>query len=183
MSDAKLGSTLTGKEERDAVHVAILPVQVEDGQRLFPGQPIGIVDGKASAWATDYIGIVDPFLTESVSGGDWFYACLYPGSITSLRHDWTHPVLAPGGNSTPDPQKRDAERWLRRYAVLHNHYDSPDEAFDMLIRGLREGTVLYVGEDMHSFGELEDPEDLKRYASIYLGTQIDWDNFTFSCTC
>ena len=79
---------------RDAVHVAIAPcVAAED---LEPGEHVGLVDGEpelASRTAARLVGIVDPFLTETVREGQRFYVCLYPNSVTGLRHHWAHPAF------------------------------------------------------------------------------------------
>lgn len=76
---AKLGSVITGDAGRDAVHVAIVPMTavrvLQPGERLTNG-------------------IVDPFLTEPVQPGQRYYLCLFPGTVTSLRHVWTHPAFA-----------------------------------------------------------------------------------------
>src|SRR5687768_16079234 len=90
-----LGKIITSAVQRDAVHIAIAPVIANE--RLKPGQPIGfktpgdptIVTGRG----TRSIGIVDPFLMEEVVAGERFYIFLYPQTITSLRHDWTHPAF------------------------------------------------------------------------------------------
>ncbi len=87
-----LGQLLSGNERRDAVHVAIAPVQA--GTELRPGQRIGLLEGKAYANA-ETIGIVDPFLVFPVPKGEWFYLWLYPNTVTSLRHVWTHPAFTP----------------------------------------------------------------------------------------
>ena len=84
-----------GDRRRDAIHIAVAPVTA--AEQLAPGQHVGFVqDGNlelvgASAHA---IGIVDPYLTEAVEPGQRFWLFLYPGTVTSLRHIWTHPTFA-----------------------------------------------------------------------------------------
>ncbi len=95
MSDQpKLGKLIEGDDPgRDAIHVAILPAVA--GEKLRPGDDVGLhSDGKAGNRALTLIGIVDPFLNEFVKPGQRFYICLYPGTITSLRHEWTHPMFS-----------------------------------------------------------------------------------------
>jgi hypothetical protein len=76
---------------RDAVHVAVAPVVA--AAHLLPGQHVGVLaDGRAGA-DEEPIGVVDPFLTEAVRPGQRFWLLLYPGTITSLRHVWTHPAF------------------------------------------------------------------------------------------
>lgn len=87
-SEAKLGTTPTSDDQRDAVHIAIVPVIA--GEKLFPGQDVGIIDGGLVGRCTKPIGIVDPFLKQSVQRNERCWLLLYPGSITSIRHDWTH---------------------------------------------------------------------------------------------
>jgi hypothetical protein len=84
-----------GDRRRDAVHIAVVPMTAESP--LNPGQPVGLsrADDAEFADVTDNpIGIVDPFLTAPVQAGERFWLCLYPGTITSLRHVWTHPEFA-----------------------------------------------------------------------------------------
>ena len=92
MSEALgLGQIITTEQHRDAVHVAVAPVMA--GVDLEPGQHVGLfADGTAKP-TKPHIGIVDPFLAERVAAGQRFWLWLYPGSITSLRHDWTHPAF------------------------------------------------------------------------------------------
>jgi hypothetical protein len=87
MNTPELGKLPGGPTGRDAVHVAIVAVQATC--ELCPGwhvDHLGKLDGKS-------VGIVDPFLQQLVKPGDWFWLCLYPQSVTSLRHVWTHPVF------------------------------------------------------------------------------------------
>lgn len=76
---------------RDAVHVAIAPVVA--GEKLYPGDPVGLYGGKAFDNVGEPIGIVNPFLANPVLGGETFYLFLYPNTVTSLRHTWTHPAF------------------------------------------------------------------------------------------
>lgn len=87
-SAAKLGNTPSSEDQRDAVHIAIVPVVA--GEKLFPGQDVGIIDGGLVGRCAKPIGIIDPFLKRSVQRNERCWLLLYPGSITSLRHDWTH---------------------------------------------------------------------------------------------
>lgn len=72
-----LGKLITGPAGRDAVHIAILPMVAT--RVMFPGERLAN-------------GIVDPFILEPVQPGQQFYLCLYPDTVTTLRHVW----IAPG---------------------------------------------------------------------------------------
>ena len=91
---ATLGTLIGEHERRDAVHVAVLPAVA--GIHLAPGEPVGIVEGVARPCLAP-IGIVDPFLDLHVQQGERFWLFLYPRSVTSLRHVWTHPAVPDEG--------------------------------------------------------------------------------------
>lgn len=82
-------------EQRDAIHLAVMPV--EAGMPLMRGADIGIgTDGKAYTTQADVklIGIVDPFIpNKGVKRGEKFWLVIYPRMITSLRHVWEHPAF------------------------------------------------------------------------------------------
>lgn len=88
-----MGKILEKDMSRDAVHIAVVPVLASE--RLYPGEHIGLLpDGYASAHlSVNKIGIVDPYLRDAVRQGQRFFMMLYPGSITSLKHQWTHPAF------------------------------------------------------------------------------------------
>ena len=84
-----------GDRRRDAIHIAVAPVTAAD--RLAPGQHVGLIqEGNLELVGpcNRNIGVVDPFLAEDVEPGQRFWLFLYPGTITGLRHVWTHPAFA-----------------------------------------------------------------------------------------
>lgn len=129
-----MGNTLDKDYGRDAVHLATIATVA--AENLLPGQDIGLTDDKqASGRVRDLIGIVDPFIIGTVKKGDLFWMVLYPRTITSLRHVWTHPSF-PNENGEPDPEpepeivngkirltqaqqmmvkRAESEEWLRKY--------------------------------------------------------------------
>ena len=90
-NEIKLGQVITGHAERDAIHVALAPLVA--GVDLEPGQHVGLfADGTASP-TKPWVGIVDPFLTQRVEKGQRFYVMLYQNTVTSLKHEWQHPLF------------------------------------------------------------------------------------------
>ncbi len=88
-----------GNTERDAIHIAVVPVT--SVFILKPGQHVTLDnanDRVKPCKAGDGIGIVDPFLVNKTKSGDVFYVLLYPQTITSLKHLWTHPAFRFTGN-------------------------------------------------------------------------------------
>lgn len=94
-SEVCLGKAPEGDAGRDAVHVAVIPMTavrvVQPGERLANG-------------------IVDPFLTAPVQPGERFWLCLYPGTVTGMRHAWQHPCFP--DEPRPAPKRRaEADVW------------------------------------------------------------------------
>jgi hypothetical protein len=91
-----IGQLIDETAKRDAIHVAIAPVIA--AQRLEPGQRVGLVK-KGNSELVGFgpgiasVGIVDPFLPHAVEEGQHCWLFLFPGSVTSLRHEWTHPLF------------------------------------------------------------------------------------------
>ena len=95
MSDIKLGELVTEEVERDAIHIALVPVRATE--TLRPGQHIGLQPGSelfVGKGFKPHIGIVDPFLKKSVKKDDIFYMCLYQNTVTGMRHHWLHPSFS-----------------------------------------------------------------------------------------
>ena len=84
-----------GDRRRDAIHVAVAPVTAAEW--LAPGQHVGLIQQgnvELVGPCDRNLGVVDPFLTRDVEPGQRFWLFLYPGTITGLRHVWTHPAFA-----------------------------------------------------------------------------------------
>jgi len=92
----KLGELIRdGDRRRDAIHIAVAPVMAAG--ILVPGQHVGFVEEgnvERVGPCENNIGVVDPFLKEDVQPCQRFWLFLYPGTITGLRHIWTHPSYA-----------------------------------------------------------------------------------------
>ena len=90
-----LGMIHYKQEKRDAIHLAVEPV--EASVRLAPGQRILIRDGKAVPPENGkFHGIVDPFLPRPVEAGERFWFIMQPRMVRSLRHVWEHPDFPEG---------------------------------------------------------------------------------------
>ena len=172
-----IGKLLTGNEQRDAIHIALLPVQAKIDLR--PGEHAS-KDGNH----IHPIGIVDPYLQTTIRPGEWFWLFIYPKTITSLRHVWTHPDL----NDLPDAvvfksmsldiQKTFSKDWIEKYA---NNI------------GIGYEQLLSDADDYVNFGHLSshgglyeghttDPKFWDHY-EVIRDTKVDHrDNF-FSCSC
>ncbi len=81
------------------------------------------------------------------------------------------------------PQWCEADRWLREYAARQNCYDDAETAFTDLIKGLRSGDLFFHGSDLHGLYELDDADELKAHSEVWLKKEIDWNEFSFSCSC
>jgi len=141
-----LGMIHTREEKRDAIHLAVLPVECAQGF-LLAGQHVRLVDGKArlaEPYADDAIGIVDPFLNRPVSDGQRFWLVIYPRVITSLRHVWTHPAIADevGVHAEKPANVSASEEWLRNWCA------GSEISYDELIEVSANGVVPMNDKEM-----------------------------------
>lgn len=187
--EVKLGQIISdGDSLRDAIHIAVAPL--EAAEKLFPGDHIGIdKDGRASKTATPQLGIVDPFLKKKVLMGERFWMMLYPQTITSLRHEWTHETfdkLVKPLSPPEDSRKKASELWLRAYCV------AVGQSYETIMEGAAEfladksswSTVglRYATPDVC----YTKAEEFWKHYEIVTGEKIDEgrrkDHF-FSCSC
>lgn len=132
-----VGQLIDETAQRDAVHVAVAPVI--SGGNYRPGERVGFMpDGRVGIRVDKLIGVIDPFLESSVREDERCWLFLFPGTITSLRHHWTHPAFSPQpvqeGNS-------EAEQWLRAFALMN------EAEYGEMIEAAINGTEYCFGSD------------------------------------
>ena len=171
----KVGQIISSRDvaHRDAIHVAVAPVIA--AVPLKPGQHVGLREDRATDRATP-IGIVDPYLKNMVQAGEAFYLFLYPGSIQSLRHEWTHPALP------SDKEKEEAMVWL---AIFARENCSNLNVFELIAGAhnyLDHGDYMNQGE---RFEGVNVPDEFWDYFQKATGRTVpinDRGHF-FSCSC
>ena len=180
MSDlTNIGHLITTDQERDAIHVAVAPVVA--GMTLYRGESIGLnSEGKAFTSHGDIkgIGIVDPFLKTDVAPGQKFWMFLYPNTIMSLRHDWTHPAF----KKTESKNNSASETWLRAFAARSDVDLDYDELMWAAKDFLRKGDYLCDGGRWESF---DFPDDFWIHYENVTGIKVPEDKRRsfFSCSC
>lgn len=198
MSDhTKIGEILTSDQPRDAIHIAVACVVATE--KLAPGSPIGFVEGEEHNHNVDVaaceqamsVGIVDPFLQKNVMPGQRFWMFLHPNTITSLRHNWTHPAFGQSPDTGED--RASSEVWLRDYCSTN---DCPD--YDTIIEAAKANgkTVTRNGDDYYSAYIQEDyfyvggsdahgeiPPEFWDHVEIITGRKLANKPSRFTCSC
>lgn len=180
--DIGIGRLIEGFEQRDAIHIAVAPATA--GCDLYPGQgvrhnPLGEAIGHSNP-----IGIVDPFLKDKVRKGQRFWMFLNPGSITSLRHDWTHPEFKPEPEQAkvaPGDKVR-AGLWLKEFAQR--------ERMDFgrladIMKNVEESGEAWCGDDDNQESFNDQKAELIHQWEVYTGRPMPHssNDVYFSCAC
>jgi hypothetical protein len=196
------GTTFNADAGRDAIHLAT--ISVTSDETVFPSQHVGLVgEKKVSAAAAKLIGIVDPFLSSPVPAGTHFWLTLYPRTITSLRHAWTHPAFDDAAISPKtfqehhDGAREDlakwqaSEKWLRDW--LDGQGDNPgyekvmrtikedwsDRDDDYVCGRMDEDSLFFGGTDAH--GDI--PPEFWEHVEVVLRHPPRHKPTYFSCSC
>lgn len=205
-----IGRLIGAGEQRDAIHVAVLPM--EAGQVMSRGTYVTIENGKAVAVGDpgNALGIVDPYLgfeggQKYVSPGEWFWLCILPRRTTSLRHAWSHPAI------DDDPTTRAAtgpnahRTWLENSAHrtwLENWWSTADGgvSLDTFLEAVRDGsatepdpydrdystTVVVDGDGVYVSGSDAHgmiPDTVWEHIEALIGRPVTERPAYFSCSC
>lgn len=176
-----LGNLIDENAGRDAIHLAVEPCIA--GEPLMPGWHIGLKDGKAvNDPEGKKVGIVDPFLKQNILPGERFWLIVYPRTITSLRHVWTHPDFK-DAVSEPDPSDPVSQSWawIKNFANdIRQHPDALMEAADTWV-----AYEEYTYDNSERYKDHWDkfPEFWTHY-EIVRGVKVaDKGKHFFTCSC
>lgn len=190
-----LGTIIDETAGRDAIHLAVEPCVA--GEKLLASDNIGRdADGR---WTrrkrSEAIGIVDPFLEVPVKEGQMFWLVVYPRTITSLRHVWSHPNFDDAPTpviSKRDEEVKEAKKKISNYLkgeginTYTYGYDDEDElTVDAFIRNaILAGEIgdsrIYMSTE--AYGEI--PREILDLVEIVAGKKLNFPSDTyFSCAC
>lgn len=171
--------------ERDAVHIAVAPMVA--AEPLERGAHVGVLlDGTASTTAVVKVGIVDPYLNCSVVKDQTFYVFLYPGSITSLTHHWSHPAF-PAALTPAQIAAGEGEEWIRKWAEemdITGGFERVMEVADSVVRAGDAWDYEYISEG-DKFEGADVPDKFWDMYEKVQGTIVPRENRNgfFSCSC
>jgi len=184
-NEPKLGKLCNSESvKKDAVHIAIHKVVAE--RTLKPGQHVGIVSTNVINNETVYvvgpsskpIGVVDSYLKKNIEHGQLFYLMLYPGSITSLQHHWTHPDFIEQQENGMSVDKQKAKLYIQKEAdrLLVNYDELMYHAQDYIDHG------NYWSEGGRFESEYIN-EEFWDYYKVLTGKEPKYRESFFSCSC
>jgi hypothetical protein len=178
-----LGSIIDDTAKRDAIHLAVEPCIA--GELLSPGDDIGLLANNLALKNTPssheidmtYLGIVDPFLEQDVKPGEKFWMILYPRTITSLRHVWTHPHFSDAIPEKAPKDKQKSIEWLKEYS--RNLGVSYNNMLNLAIHHSDDEYVYTGEEELHD----EIPPEFWDHIEIITGKKMIHRPTHFTCSC
>jgi hypothetical protein len=188
MKTTTLGKYIDKSETRDAIHIAVAPVSSKFDLRV--GEHIDLVKSSHTivmpAKKGKGIGIVDPFLNVpngKIPAGQSFFMLLYPQTITSLNHVWSHPSFE-GVDSVEKDVATDlvavSHRWIEDYA----------ESIDLQCGELMQAADDWVGSGEYwceggRFEGMGVSDEFWNHYEIVTGKKVDDNNrgSFFTCSC
>lgn len=182
-----LGKLITEESHRDAIHIAIAPVVA--AEKLAPGQEVGFVEGSEVFVepSGSPIGIIDPFLKGLVFPDQSCWLCLFPETVTGMRHHWSHPAFAGTEPAAAESQPLKDDASLTSEAWLRDLAEEVELSFDALLDAARayrdRGEYHRLGFDTPDRCYTES-EEFWRHFTVVTGEPGDRDGDNiFSCAC
>ena len=179
MSDKQptLGKLLDGPTERDAVHVAIAPVIASEV--LSAGEHVGFVragDTVVVGRVAVLIGIIDPFLSESVQPGQRCWLFLYPQTVTGMRHQWEHPAFVESGAVA------ESRRWIAELAAQIDQ--TPNRLMEAAELWIECGDYTYDNSEKYKLVDIDWKEFWRHYEIVTGRKPEDVEQYGFfTCSC
>lgn len=185
--EAVLGNLAGLGAQRDAIHVAIAPVVADC--KIEPGRRIGFVDGGGVRVGYECpdrgivaVGIADPFLVGPVLRGQSFFMCLFPGTVTGMRHHWSHPSFADVLREPHADDGGDSRKWIENFS--HRLGLSYKTVMDAAARWQRGEGYTNVGDnEQYTDHYYESAEFWRHYAAVTGSATADDEGLPFSCAC
>lgn len=192
MSDAKVGVLIEGFAYRDAIHIAIAPVEAYDA--ITPGGQIKLKEGSTTlavrcshgVEGNGVLGIADPFLTTTIKKGQKFWMFLLPQTITGMRHQWMHPAFPfeveedKKSNPVESMQKKKSIKWMEGLADL----------LQVSVNDLVNAGDLYLQNGEHwcegdKFDGVDLPDEYWKHYEIIRDVVVpdEQKQSFFSCSC
>ena len=180
-----IGQKLTGNENRDAIHFALACVKaandVVPGEHVKYNKEDNTISSCALITMDNPTGIVDPFLKEIVRKDEYCWLFLYPQTITSLRHQWSHPSFPTEENRiTNEEIKNLSEQWLRMYINGYSgNYEDVMKAIEE-----KDSACFSCDLDYEHFSNKD--SDFWKHVEIVLGKKLSdehKDAVSFRCAC
>lgn len=186
---------------RDAIHIPVVPMTIGPGYKYpTPGDPVQLLPGNNNViifYDDAYhkpelkIGIIDPFIKYSfgdLKSGDRVWVWLTPGTVTGVRHQYTHPIL-----DAPPVEQSEAEKALREWCAIHSFdYDEVIAVGVAVATGKTSEWGEYItrrGQDLSGYGEIAAEarngnfwENLEKVIQAEL-PQEKRDSIGWSCSC
>lgn len=168
-----LGKLVDSWQQREAVHIAVVPVLLREGGHK-PGDRIGVKeDWVGRYYATEgTVGIIDPFLPPDTRlwEDDVVWMLVMPNTVTGMRHMWEHPAMM---------AKEPSYCWMSEFAKRCGR--TFEEMMQAATKFLVEGSLLYGGNELL----VDFPSDFWSHYQILTGQVVTEENPGpfFKCAC
>lgn len=180
-----LGTIITPDEKRDAIHLAVIPIQAP--YPVLPGQHVNSLGRIVGPYSSEAVGIVDPFVTREIEKGEWFWLVIYPRKITSLRHVWSHPAFPEESEASKPIQTAENIEKERAKAWLEDHARDLGLSYDRLLQLAEEYGLhgdYFVEHGSERMRDNFEPVEFWRNWTIVTGRiPPDPEAQFFSCSC